>query len=64
MALVSFGGEEQLEGDFGRRRGVGQEGVRLVVGFNGGAEVLRLLLCGKSVSAVVGGGVDAADPCA
>lgn len=62
MALVGFGGEKQLKGDFRRCRRVGQEGVRLVVGFDGGAKVFRLLLCERLIFAVVAGKVETADP--
>ena len=44
VPLVGFGGEEELEGDVGGRGGVGEEGVRLVVRADVGAQGAQLLL--------------------
>ena len=43
VALVGFRGEEELEGDVGGRGRICEEGVRLVVRLDGGAQVAEAL---------------------
>jgi hypothetical protein len=52
MALVGLRGKEELESDIGRGRGVGQEGVRLVVGRDSGTKVPNKALCRSQRCAV------------